>query len=166
MEAASRSPAGNGKDQCRGQWEGAHHTPRANLHVSQGTGGAHHTPRGNLHVSQGSGGAHHAPRGNLNVSKRRGGAQNVPRGRSGFQGRRGTQGRGRAQNALTRDTPWREGRGRVGRGRSGRRSAGRGDTLAQTLLGTPHTIYRLREMGSSSLALYRLVRSETKDQGC
>ncbi|KAK3796548.1 hypothetical protein RRG08_059279 [Elysia crispata] len=116
MEAASRSPAGNGIDQGRGQWEGAHHAPRTNLNVSQG-----------------SGGAHHAPRGNLNVSKCRG-AQNVPRGRSGSQGRRGTQGRGRAQNAPTCDTPRREGRGRVGCGRSGR-----GDTLAQTLLGTPHT---------------------------
>ncbi|KAK3779634.1 hypothetical protein RRG08_039114 [Elysia crispata] len=38
MEAASRSPAGNGIDQGRGQWEGAHHAPRGNLHVSQGRG--------------------------------------------------------------------------------------------------------------------------------
>ncbi|KAK3767690.1 hypothetical protein RRG08_022724 [Elysia crispata] len=132
MEAASSSPAGNGIDQGRGQWEGAHHAPSGNLHVSQG----------------------------------RRGAQNVPQGRSGSQDRRGPQGKGRAQNALTRDTPRRERRGRVGRGRSGRRSAGRGGTLAQALLGTPHTVYRLREMGSSSSALYRLVRSETRDQGC
>ena len=56
MEAASRSPAGNGIDQGRSQRGGAHHAPRGNLHVSQGRGGAHHAPRGNLHVSQGRGG--------------------------------------------------------------------------------------------------------------
>ena len=55
MEAASRSPAGNGIDQGRGQWEGAHHAPRTNLNVSQGRGGERRMFPGDAVVSRADG---------------------------------------------------------------------------------------------------------------
>ena len=85
MEAASSSPAGNGIDQGRGQWEGAHHAPREILNVSQGRRGAQNVPQGRSGFQdrrgpQGRGRAQNALTRDTPRRERRG---RVGRGRSG-----------------------------------------------------------------------------------